>query len=401
MTRGRRAAPGLVAIVVMLAACSSPTADVTTAELREVIEADAVVLEDQTTPGPVVDRLADNRVVLLGETHHLREHWAFVAELMSNLNDHGFRQLLVERPQMNDWLIDDYVLGGEVAPDWVPPPYFDRRFTAIREINATLPAQQRIHVRSIDANEDHSGGATDFKILFDMLVGLLPAAGSLDLTIPTGYPDMSRDEQDRAMATLSTTLEDNRSLLVETWGEFRYEQVAEMVEVEAVSIDIREQRKEDDNGAARSREDLIKRLVDRRIAEDPGGTVINIGAHHAQKSHLMGTEQQWLGDYLTHESAEVEGSMIVIGFTSARTELEAGAGGTPFDILESASPENEILRVMAETWPNQTVFLLLDDPLFVDRTVAYNSEDVIYVSPLGEQFDALIQYGIAHRMPVN
>ena len=93
--------------------------------------------------------------------------------------------------------------------------------------------------------------------------------------------------------------------------------------------------------------------------------------------------------------------MIVIGFTSARTELEAGAGGTPFDILESASPENEILRVMAETWPNQTVFLLLDDPLFVDRTVAYNSEDVIYVSPLGEQFDALIQYGIAHRMPVN
>jgi hypothetical protein len=233
-----------------------------------------------------------------------------------------------------------------------------------------------------------------------MLAGLLPVAGDIDLTVPTGYADMSPQEQQQEMETLSTTLERNRSLLVEMWGEFRYEQVEEMLEVEALSIDIREQRREDDNGAARTREDLIKRLVDRRIAEDSGGTVINIGGHHAQKSHLMGTEQQWLGDYLAHESPEVAGSMIVIGLTSARTELEAGAAGTPFDILESASPENEILRVIAESWPNQTVFLPLDDPLFVDSRVAYNSEDVIYVSSLAEQFDALIQYGIAHRMPV-
>ena len=115
----------------------------------------------------------------------------------------------------------------------------------------------------------------------------------------------------------------------------------------------------------------------------------------------MGTEQQWLGDYLAHESLAVEGSVFVVGFSSAHTELEAGAGGTPFDISESASPDNEILRVMAERWPNLTVFVPLDDSLFVDRRVAYNSEDVIYASPLREQFDALVQYGLAHRMPVN
>ena len=234
-----------------------------------------------------------------------------------------------------------------------------------------------------------------------MLVGLLPNAGTVDLSLPPDYPNMSPAAQHQAIETLSAIVEDNRSMLVETWGAFRYDQVAEMVEVEAVSIDIREQRKKDDNGAARSREDLIKQLADRRIAEDPNGTVINVGAHHAQKSHLMGTDQQWLGDYLAHESPIVEGSIIVIGFTSARTELEAGAGDTPFDILESASPENEILRVMAETWPNQTVFLPLDDPLFVDRRVAYNSEDEIYATSLREQYDALIQYGLAHRMPID
>ena len=115
----------------------------------------------------------------------------------------------------------------------------------------------------------------------------------------------------------------------------------------------------------------------------------------------MGTDQEWLGDYLTHRSQVVGGSIMVIGFTSAQTELEPGAGGTPFDILASASPEHEILRMMAETWPNQTVFLPLDDPIFVDGRVAYNSEDVIYASPLREQYDALIQYGLAHRMPLN
>jgi hypothetical protein len=389
-----------LAVLAGVTSCS-PSADVTADELSAVVTRDGMGFEGIALPDEALARLADNRVVMLGETHHLREHWAFVAGLMADLHDDGFRQVLVERPQMNDWLIDDYVLGGELAPDWVPPPFFDRRFTAIREINALLPAGERIHVRSIDANEDDSGGATDFQVLFGMLVDLLSEVDTVDVDLPIDYPGMAPEDQHQAIERLSATLEDSRSLLVEGWGELRYDQVVEMVEVEAVSIDIREQRKDDDNGAARSREGLIKRLVDRRIAEDPGGTVINIGGHHAQKSHLMGTEQQWLGDYLAHESMVVKGSIIVIGFTSARTELEAGAGGTPFDIQESSSPENEILRVMAETWPGQTVFLPLDDPLFEEHRVAYNSEDVIYATPLGEQFDALIQYGLAHRMPIN
>ncbi|HSJ90444.1 MAG TPA: hypothetical protein VK917_00155 [Ilumatobacter sp.] len=51
--------------------------------------------------------------------------------------------------------------------------------------------------------------------------------------------------------------------------------------------------------------------------------------------------------------------------------------------------------------PGQIVFMPLDDPLFTERTVADNSEDVIYVTPLAEQFDAVMHYGVAHRMPVD
>ena len=288
---------------------------------------------------------------------------------------------------MNDWLVDDYVLGGELAPNWVPAPYFDRRFTAVRELNATLPAAERIHVRSIDANEDDSGGAADFQTLFEMLVGALPATSDVQVGLPADYATAPPEAQHESVKTLAAVLEANRSYLVDAWGSFRFGQVAEMIEVEELSIDIRVLRKEDDGAAARSREDLIKVLVERRVAEGSGGTVINIGAHHAQRSHLMGTNQEWLGDFLAHRSTVVDGSVIAIGFTSARTELEPGAGGTPFDVRDT-SPEREILRVMAETWPGQTVFLPLDDPLCVERKVAYNSEDVIYAASLSTHFDA-------------
>ena len=384
----------------MAVAGCSPTADVTAGELSATIERDGIAFAGSSIPDEVLTLLAENKVVLMGETHHLREHWAFVATLMGQLHEDGFRQLLVERPHMNDWLVDDYVLGGVLAPDWQPPPYFDRRFTAIRELNALLPAEERIHVRSIDANEDHSGGATDFQVLYDMLVGVLPSAGTVDVTLPPDYPNHSPDAQRQAIETVAATLDTNRSLLVEAWGPLRYSQATEMVEVERISIDIREQREGDDGGAARSREELIKQLVDRRIGESANGTIINIGGHHAQKAHLMGTEQEWLGDYLAHRSLAVAGSIIVVGFSSAHTDLEPGAGGTPFDVI-ATSPENEILRVMAETRPGQTVFLPLDDPLFADRRVAYNSEDVIYPTSLSEVYDALVQYGLAHRMPIN
>ena len=198
---------------------------------------------------------------------------------------------------------------------------------------------------------------------------------------------------------LLEALERDRVDLIELWGADWYGNVVRMLEVELASIDVRAERREDDNDGARAREEIIKQLVDKRVAECSCGTVINIGGHHAQKSHLMGTEQEWMGDYLAHQSTVVDGSIIVVGFSSARTELEPGAGGTPFDILESASPDNEVLRLMAETWPGPTVFLPLDDPLFSDRRVAYNSEDVIYATSLNEQYDAIIQYGLAHRMP--
>jgi hypothetical protein len=54
---------------------------------------------------------------------------------------------------------------------------------------------------------------------------------------------------------------------------------------------------------------------------------------------------------------------------------------------------------VAESWPGRTVFLPLDDPVFAKRRVAVNYEESIYAAALAEQFDAVLQYALAHRMP--
>lgn len=384
----------------LLTACSSASADVADTELRSVIESDAVGFSGTAIPDSITERLAAHRVVLIGETHHLREHWEFVATLLSDLYDEGFRQLLIEAPHMAGWLLDDYVRGSTLAPHWTPPPFYVRRLSMIRDFNDSH-ADDPIRVRAIDANEDWYGGAHDFQLLMEWFVDTLPTSGPTGSILEINYADAEPSEQRQVIETLLGALAADRSDLVEAWGVDSYEQLTEIGAIELASIDVRAAREKDDNQGARMREDVIKRLASDRIDECACGTVINIGAHHAQKAHLMGTDQEWLGDHLTHARDAGEGSIVVVAVSSARTDLEPGAEGPPWNILESASPDNELRRLLAETLPEQNAFLPLDDPLFVDRTIAYNSEDVIYVTRLAEQFDAVLQYDLAHRMPVD
>jgi hypothetical protein len=396
---GRRAAV-IVVTAASLAACSPATADVSATELRRAVETDAIAFEIDSIPVTVIDQLAEHRVVLLGETHHLREHWAFVAVLMSELYDDGFRQLLIEAPHMAGWLLDDYVQGSPKVPTWTAPPFYDRRLSMVREFNRSH-SDDPIHVRGIDANEDFYGGAGDFHLLLRWFVDTLPTRGPTEPMLQMPYATSDPETQRLAVDDLRQSLEMDRSDLVESWGTERYEQLLELLTIERASVDVRAARAENDDEGARMREDVIKALADDRIGECACGTVINIGGHHAQKAALMGTDQEWLGDYLTHTSDVVNGSIIVVGLSSAKTDLEPGAEGTPWDILHSNSPDNELLRTMAESAPGRTVYMPLDDSLFAEQTIAYNSEDVIYVTPLQNQFDAVMQYGLAHRMPVD
>lgn len=386
---------GLVAI---LAGCSSMT-EVAEEELSAVIERDGVAFLGPAIPEQVLDRLATHRVVMLGETHHLREHYEFVATLLGALHARGYRQLLVEWPQMADWILEDYVAGGLLEPGWIPPVSLGGpMLAAIRDFNDTLPGAERLRVRAIDVNLDDYGGADSFRNLLGALVGHLPSGGPVTSFLQADYG--TPVAQSQALASLQASLEADQSTLIASWGTDRYETVVEMVVTELASVPIRAIRGTQYDRSARDREGVMKQLADARIGGYPHGTVINVGGNHAQKRPLKGTEQEWLGDYLAHRSQAAGGSIFVVVVVAARIELQPGSAGTPFDV-RATSPGNELFRLMADQWPGSSVFLPFDDPVFTTGGVVLNFEEMLYVCAPKAQYDAALEYPLAHRVPLD
>lgn len=276
---------GLLALLLVVSCSAQP--EVSREEMVQLIQTTAVAFSDLNLSSEILEDLASHRVVVLGETHRLREHWQFLATLVEDLHGSGFRQVLIEAPHMAEWLYDHYVHGGVLVPELELPKFYEDRLAGIREVNEGLDPGERIRVRAIDVNEEHHGGGQAFRDVLGSLVDILGAPGPIEAF--TATPAGSPEEQRESIERLSASLRAESSTLSEEWGPEWFAHVEEMVEVERASIDIREYRQADDNRAARTSEEEIKELVEARLADDEGRTVINVGGPHAQKSPLMGT----------------------------------------------------------------------------------------------------------------
>jgi hypothetical protein len=390
-----RAAVGL-AVMAIVTSCSQLTG-LSSTELAPVVRRDAVPFTAQTIPEEVLDRLSQYRVVVVGETHFLREHRELMAELVHLLHARGFRQLLMELPQMADWLLADYVLDGGLVPDWeLPLSLGGDLLAAVRDFNRTLPEEERVQVHGIDMNLQDYGGAQSFQSLLGALAEHLSNPGPIPAFLASDYD--SAERQEATLEALDGELRARRRELTASWGEHWYDTVAEMIEVESASIVIRALRDVRYSQSARLREDVMKRLADLWIEGYPHGTLINVGGNHAQKNNLKGTEQEWLGDYLVHRSEAAGGSVIVLVETAARIIPDSNSEIAGYDL--SASPDNELFRLMHEEWPDQIVFLPVDDPIFLDE-VLMNFEGTIYSGAPKKTYDVFLLLPLAHRVPLD
>lgn len=389
---------GLVAGVAALWAlgCSGVT-EVQPTDLADLVARDGVPFANVEIPASVIDRVAAHRLVIVGETHHLEEHAVFMDALLRALQREGFRQLLMEWPQMADWLLEDFVNGGDLEPDWTPPPPLNGHLIErIRVFNGDVGPDQRISVRGIDVNLSDYGGANGFRDLIGTYVEHLGGTGSVATFLAAEYGNA--DEQERSIESLRRDVAEGQAGLTSLWGPAGYARVAEMIEVEVASVAVRANREDHYDLSVRLRESAMKRLTDMRLEGYPHGSVLNVGSSHAQKQHLRGTSQEWLGDHLVNRSDAVGGSVFVLAAVPARIHPPAG-GEAGFD-LEDASPPNELFRVMHETWPGRTIFLPLDDAVFSRGGIPLNFEGIIYTCAPKAQYDAVLLYSEAQRIPV-
>ena len=385
----------ILMVVSIVTSCSLGNR-VSTAELEQIVQRDSVPFVMESIPAAVLNRLASQRVVLVGELHFLREHRELMVQFLRELHARKFRQLLFEWTQVADWLVDDFVLDGGLEPSWTPPLSIGGdMITAIRDFNRTLPENERIQVRPIDVTLQDYGGAESFLYSLGALTRHLPDPGPLSVFLQGDYD--TSEKQKIQIDALRNELNASRSELIDSWGEHWYDTVVEMVEVELTSVSIRAIRDSDYDKSVRLREDAIKQLVDSRLKDYKYGTLINMGSTHAQKERLWGNDIEWLGDYLVHKSEEAGGSVTVVMVSAAYIVSVPGSGIPDYDLKNS--PENELFRVMSETWPNQIVFLPVDDPVFSTKSVPINNGGVIYVGAPKIHFDVFVLLPIAHRVP--
>jgi hypothetical protein len=381
--------------VVFIATSCFLLPEVSKEELEQIVQRDGVPFDAQSIPDEVLDRLASHRVVLVGETHFLREHRELMVELLRELHARGFRQFLFEWTQVADWLLADYVQDGGLEPDWAPPLSIGGdMLAAVRDFNRTLPEDEQIRVHGVDVTLPDYGGGESFLWSLGRLAQHLPDPGPLSSLLQGDYD--TPESQTALLEALQAELSAGRSDLAASWGQHWYDTVVEMVEVELTSVSIRAIRESNYDKSVRLREDAINQLVDRRLQDLPHGTLINFGSTHAQKERLRGTEVEWLGDYLVHKSQAADGSVIVLEVSAAHIVSLPGSGIPDSDL--AASPENEILRVMNQTWPDQIVFLPLDDPLFNSGRIPMNFGD-IYVGAPKRHYDVFVLLPQAHRLP--
>lgn len=386
------------ALILLGSACGR-SSGVSAAELAPIVERDAVPFADSAIPDEVLLCLAEYPVVVIGETHLIREQREFTAALVEGLHAHGYRQLLLEWPHMADWVMADYVVDGDLAPNWWNPPtwLYGDLLGDIRAFNRGLPAEERIAVRGIDVNLDNYGGAKDFRDSLRGLSDQLPDRGPIAEFLQSSYD--TADTQTAALEHLQAALTSDRGTLVGVWGQERYDMVTEMTEIELGSVPVRATWDDDPSKSAQLREQLIKRLADARLLDYEHGSVVNVGGNHAQKERLKGTEHEWLGDYLVHTSTVTSGRVISIVVVPARVVVDYETEVPDWDLTD-ASPDNELFRLMSETWPGQTVFLPFTDPLFIEGDVAMNFEDTIHVTSPERHYDGAVLLPLTHRIPI-
>ena len=71
-----------------------------------------------------------------------------------------------------------------------------------------------------------------------------------------------------------------------------------------------------------------------------------------EKERLKGTDHEWLGDYLVHTSNAPGGAVISVVVVPARVVAEFETEIPDWDLAD-ASPDNELFKIMSETWPGR------------------------------------------------
>jgi hypothetical protein len=361
--------------------------------LEPVVRRDADVASERFLPTGMLSRLANYRVIAVGEgRHHVAAYEQVVTDLVLALHEAGVRQLLIEMPHAYDGEANAYAMGDRFDISAVLLQYSGTELRALRAFNRDLPAKERIAVRAIDVNHELS---LYTYVLNGMATELALAGASTEVLAPVLGRELAGADISRVQAVYSDLLA-QAGELVAAWGQETYDRILEMTWVQERSIHVRSGWTLDYAGAHAERERVIKALVERRLSEVGDAiTVLHVGANHIQREHLMGIETEWVGGYLAERSISAAGKTFLLYLTAARGCYKANDGSIVRFRVGGMNATAELLDLLATIasfqHPDWTAaYLPLDDERFATTPIEVNYSGAVYTHNPKRQFDGYL-----------
>jgi len=366
--------------------CVSNHSDVTKEELSAILTDDIKIFVNKSIPYELLDVLGNKKVVIFGECHRVKEHQELAGKLMIALNkDYNFNQIFLEWAQTLSWIFEEDM---QENPKIYPYNKYYRILTDRISSYNQKNANNRIVVKCLDYNPND-------RIYRDSL-----SLMTLHLARTTKIDKIVADIKElkgKAYTDYLENLHKDLSLYKDEYVNdlslkyYSYVKIMTVVEIE--SINIRSLFKESNKKGFIARENLLKKLADQFISENSGNTMIYIGNYHSQKKRYMGTNQEWLGDYLSHISPITKNNAFCLHNTGVKgTHWNSSTKKYEnFSTLDSSS-KNEIFRITNELVGNQVCFIPLAD-IFFDN----NNINVCYIKtqlsiPIKKQYDGYILF---------
>ena len=377
--------------VILCAACSDPGDDINhdiIEPLKSVIRQDLIEFDERIFPPQVLDSIGMYRAVAFGEMHTILEEREIVSTLAIQLTSiHDSITICAECPQAYSWVYEKISMG---AMDTIPVWATYRKLNVILDSlsDQTGPSSNSIRLTCIDANLS----STSFLSSLDGYAKYI-FENQLLIDFIASFPPSNSENYIQDLHDFKTLLEETPEQLDLTNDSETIETLDRMVRNEILSVPIRENWESDYDNSFMSREELIKGNADYYLRLNSQPLLFYFGAYHVQKGKFLGSQIEWLGDYLHHENDISRGNTIsIVGIPLAGEIINSSNSSTFHFNLANDSREDDLFRIASGLQSSAFAWLPLSDPLFSeeDIRVQYIYEGAELNSPPHQQYDAYI-----------
>ncbi len=383
--------------ILFMMGCDNTTSPVednvaTVKEIQSVLDKDLIIFNSPVLPTQVYRNLSQYKAILFGEFHTILEEREFVASLTVRLNElKGQTDVCAECPDAYNWIFEKISIGelndlpegisyNKIMPILDSLIIYNSNNNKSARLNCIdVNMQPHFFLNSFKAFAEYLSDSTNLTFVYDSLRNSTPSNYKIILNHFLGLLTNTPEYFGLPDSSVHT------------------EQLVRMFMNELISVDIRERWNSDYLWSFNERETLIKLNAEYYLSKNNGTTIFYFGLNHAQKKGFMGSNIEWLGEYLHNKSTIASGKTISIVGVPLRGEITNGneQGTIQFD-LTTQSKSNDLFRLVGEQIGGNHSWLFLSDNMFLEKKVCakYLYSEYEITDPIGLQFDAFYIFPI-------